>query len=267
MRNISFLSPLVLIIVLTSINFSQSYYGINLDTVKAQRFDMGKMWTFENPPVNYLKETYNMDTKADWFDKLQKSALKFGNGCSASFISEDGLIMTNHHCVRGVLYTVQKDGENILKNGFYATTKEEERTVPNLKVEQLMFIKDITGIISIAMNGEGSAAEKIKMRDARIDEIKNEYAKENPELTYKVVSLYNGGKYSLYGYKVYTDIRLVFVPELFVAKLGGDPDNFTYPRYGLDCAFLRAYENGKPIKPITTLNGILKELLKTSLFL
>ncbi len=181
-------------------------------------------------------------------EKFQKSALKFGGGCSASFVSEDGLIMTNHHCVRGILQSVQKENENILRDGFYSKIIDEERTVPNLKVEQLLIIKDVTNEIQSAMDKGKTDADKIELRDKKIDELKSENTKANPDLTFKVISLYNGGKYSLYGYKVYNDIRLVFVPELFVAKLGGDPDNFTYPRYGLDCAFLRAYDNGKPIK-------------------
>lgn len=241
------LSVLLIIVVSQAIQ-SQSYYGINTDTVKAQRFDMGKMWTFENPPFDYLEKEYGFKPSQELMEKFQKSALKFGGGCSASFISEDGLIMTNHHCVRGNLASVQKGDENILRDGFYAKTPDEERTVPNLKVEQLMFIKDITNEIQSAMNAGKDDAEKIDIRNKKIDELKNEYSKQQPGLTFKVTSLYNGGKYSLYGYKVYDDIRLVFVPELFVAKLGGDPDNFTYPRYGLDCAFLRAYENGKPVK-------------------
>ena len=208
---------------------------------------MGKMWTFENPPLDYFEKEYGFKPSAELLEKFQKSALKFGGGCTASFVSEDGLIMTNHHCVRGILPSIQKEDENILRDGFFADALEDERTVPNLKVEQLMFIKDITGLVSLAMSEEASDSQKIKMRDAKIDEIKSEYSKTDSTLVFKVTSLYNGGKYSLYGYKIYSDIRLVFVPELFVAKLGGDPDNFTYPRYGLDCAFLRAYENGKPI--------------------
>jgi hypothetical protein len=240
---------LFFIVLLTVSNaFTQTYYGINPDTVKAQKFDMGKMWTFENPPLNYFEKEYGFKPSADLLEKFQKSALKFGNGCSASFVSEDGLIMTNHHCVRGILATVQKDDENILRDGFFAESLENERTVPNLNVQQLQIIKDVTKEIQSEMDMVKSDAEKIGIKNQKIKELKDKFSKEYPELNFKVISLYNGGKYSLYGYKVYDDIRLVFVPELFVAKLGGDPDNFTYPRYGLDCAFLRAYENGKPIK-------------------
>ncbi|WP_304130425.1 S46 family peptidase [Ignavibacterium album] len=231
-----------------SISFAQTFYGFDADTVKAQRFDMGKMWTFENPPINYFQEEYGFTPSKQWLEKMQKSALKFGGGCSASFISEDGLIMTNHHCVRGMLPTVQYENENILKDGFYAKEFSEERRVPNLQVEQLLFIKDISDEVHQSMSEGKSDTEKIGLRQKKIDELKTKFSKEYPDLVFKVISLYNGGKYSLYGYKVYDDIRLVFVPELFVAKLGGDYDNFTYPRYGLDCAFLRAYENDKPIK-------------------
>ncbi|MFN3695469.1 MAG: S46 family peptidase, partial [Ignavibacterium sp.] len=231
-----------------SISFAQTFYGFDPDTVKAQKFDMGKMWTFENPPIKYFQEEYGFTPSKEWLEKMQKSALKFGGGCSASFISEDGLIMTNHHCVRGMLPTVQAENENILKYGFYAKELSEERRVPNLKVEQLLFIKDVSDEIHDEMSKGTSDSEKIQLREKKIDELRTKYSKENPDLVFRVVSLYNGGKYSLYGYKVYDDIRLVFVPELFVAKLGGDYDNFTYPRYGLDCAFLRAYENNKPVK-------------------
>jgi len=239
---------LLTFVLLTKITFAQTYYGINPDTVKAQKYDMGKMWTFENPPLDYFEKEYGFKPSAELLEKFQKSALKFGNGCSASFVSEDGLIMTNHHCVRGILERVQKENENILRDGFFAESLDNERTIPNLKVEQLIIIKDVTEEIQSVMGDVKSDSNKIDIRDQKIEELKKQYTQENPELTFKVVSLYNGGKYSLYGYKVYSDVRLVFVPELFVAKLGGDPDNFTYPRYGLDCAFLRAYEDGKPIK-------------------
>jgi hypothetical protein len=239
---------LLSLFIISNVFFAQTYYGINPDTVKAQKFDMGKMWTFENPPLNFLADEYGFKPSKELMEKFQKSALKFGGGCSASFVSEDGLIMTNHHCVRGNLASVQKGDENILKDGFFAKSLDEERTVPNLKVEQLIFIKDVTDEIQSVMNEGSTDAEKIELKNKKIEELKSKYSDEHKDLTFRVISLYNGGKYSLYGYKIYNDIRLVFVPELFVAKLGGDPDNFTYPRYGLDCAFLRAYENGKPVK-------------------
>ncbi len=247
-KNFSFKLIIAVILTVHRIVFAQSYYGIQLDTVKAQKFDMGKMWTFENPPIEYFESEYNFTPSKEWLEKMQKAALKFGGGCSASFISEDGLIMTNHHCVRGILPSVQKQNENILKDGFIANSLEEERRIDNLKVEQLIMIEDVTERIHSTMNEGKTDDEKISLRESEINKIESEYQSKFSDLVFKVTSLYNGGKYSLYGYKIYDDIRLVFVPELFVAKLGGDYDNFTYPRYGLDCAFLRAYENGKPIK-------------------
>lgn len=227
---------------------SQSYYGIDFDTVKAQKFDMGKMWTFENPPLDYFEETYGFRPTQEWLDKVQKSALKFGNGCSASFISEDGLIMTNHHCIRGLLRDLSTDKLDLLKYKFYAENQEDELKIPGLFVRQLMMIEDVTEEIKNAMQEVVSDSEKVLIKNQKVEEIKNRYFDQNSELTYEVISLYYGGKYSVYGYKRYNDIRLVFAPELIVSKLGGDYDNFTYPRYGLDCAFLRAYENDEPIK-------------------
>ena len=231
------------------INQAQTYYyGVDLDTVKAQKYDMGKMWMFENPPLDYFEKIYNFKPSEEWLDKVQKSALKFGGGCSASFISENGLIMTNHHCIRSILRDLSTENEDLLKYRFYAPTLDDEKKIPNLSVSQLMLIKDVTAEIQSAMNEVGTDSEKVIRKNAKIEEIKEEYLKLDPELEYKVISLYYGGKYSIYGYKKYNDIRLVFAPELMVSKLGGDYDNFTYPRYGLDCAFLRAYENDKPAK-------------------
>ena len=250
---------LVLIVNLTA----QSYFGINTDTVKAQKFDMGKMWTFESFPFDFIEQEYDFTPSDAWLEKMQKAALKFGGGCSGSFVSEDGLIMTNHHCIRNSLPNVNQEGEDILLNGFYAPSLEEERVMPGLKVEQMLFVKDVTDDVLSAMRSGIDDAEKIKLRNERIDQIKKHYTEQNPDLTFRVTSLYNGGKFSLYGYKIYDDIRLVFVPELWTAKLGGDYDNFTYPRYGLDCAFFRAYENGKPIKAdyyfTWNMNGVVED--------
>ncbi|MDH3268764.1 MAG: S46 family peptidase, partial [Ignavibacteria bacterium] len=224
------------------------YYGVDFDTVKAQKFDMGKLWTFENPPLDYFEKLYNFKPTEEWLDTVQKSALKFGNGCSASFISEDGLIMTNHHCIRGILRDMSTDEDDLLKYKFYAETLEDEMKIPKLFVNQLIMIEDVTDEIQLVMNKVVTDSEKVVRKNEKIEEIKERNLKLNPDLEYKVVSLYYGGKYSVYGYKKFDDIRLVFAPELMVSKLGGDYDNFTYPRYGLDCAFLRAYENEIPAK-------------------
>ena len=242
--NLTIAFILVLFVNLTA----QSYFGINTDTVKAQKFDMGKMWTFESFPFDFIEQEYDFTPSDAWLEKMQKAALKFGGGCSGSFVSEDGLIMTNHHCIRNSLPNVNEEGEDILLNGFYAPTLDAERKMPGLKVEQMVFVKDVSDEVLSSMSSGKDDAEKIKFRNDKIEQIKNQHSEQNPGIVFRVTSLYNGGKFSLYGYKIYDDIRLVFVPELWTAKLGGDYDNFTYPRYGLDCAFFRAYENGKPIK-------------------
>jgi len=242
--NLTIAFILVLFVNLTA----QSYFGINTDTVKAQKFDMGKMWTFESFPFDFIEQEYDFTPSDAWLEKMQKAALKFGGGCSGSFVSEDGLIMTNHHCIRNSLPNVNEEGEDILLNGFYAPTLDAERKMPGLKVEQMVFVKDVSDEVLGSMSSGKDNAEKIKFRNDKIEQIKNQHSEQNPGIVFRVTSLYNGGKFSLYGYKIYDDIRLVFVSELWTAKLGGDYDNFTYPRYGLDCAFFRAYENGKPIK-------------------
>ncbi|MGE5682680.1 MAG: S46 family peptidase, partial [Bacillota bacterium] len=222
--------------------------GVNLDTVKAQRFDTGKMWTFDNPPVEYFKETYRFNPTPEWFDKARKSALRFASYCSASFVSEDGLVMTNHHCGRESVTEVNKEGEDLHKTGFWAPTLADERPVPGLFVDQLVLIKDVTKEVQDAINSGKTDAEKVSNKNEKIREIEGRYKKETGLKT-SVVTLYNGGEYSLYGYKTYNDVRLVFAPENQAGFFGGDYDNFTYPRYNLDCTFFRVYdENGKPLK-------------------
>ncbi len=220
---------------------------LNLDTVKAGKFDTGKMWTFDYPPKAYFEKEYNFDPSDKWLDNVRMSALRFANYCSASFVSADGLVMTNHHCGRESVAEVTKKGEDLFDNGFYAKTLADERPVPGLYVDQLVMIKDITSDIQSAIDSGKTPEEKVANEKRAISEIEKKEG-EATKLRIQVVKLFNGGKYSLYGYKRYTDVRLVFSPEAALGYFGGDNDNFTYPRYDLDCNFFRVYENGKPLK-------------------
>jgi hypothetical protein len=239
---------LLLLIIFSNLIFAQhNYNGINLDTVKAQRFDTGKMWTFDFPPEEYLDKTYNFRPSKDWLDEVRLSSLRFGFGCSASFISEDGLILTNYHCSYNQLNDIQKPGEDLLKTGFVAKTTEEERKSPGLFVDQLISIKDVTKDVVDSFNSGKTTEEKNKLKAEKIKEL--QVSAEDKSFVKRVVSLYNGGRYSLYTYKRYKDIRLVLIPEYELGLYGGDPDNYTYPRYSLDFTIWRAYdESGKPLK-------------------
>jgi len=221
---------------------SESY-----EWVKAGKFDNGKMWTFDFPPMKYFEEEYNFSPSNEWFEKARLSALRLP-GCSASFVSEDGLVMTNHHCIRGSLDRVNKEGENLPDNGFYAATLEEERKVPNLYIDQLVLIEDVTENVKAAFESGTTDEEKVSNRKNKISEIEKSF-NEKTGLICNVITFFNGGRYSIYGYKRYKDVRLVFAPETQIAYYGGDYDNFTYPRYDVDCAFYRVYdEDGKPLK-------------------
>lgn len=244
------LATAILLLCSIQINAQRDLYeATDLEKVKFSTDDFGKMWTFDDVPVERWEKEYGFKASEDWLNDVRKSALQFGRGCSAAFVSADGLIMTNHHCGRGDLYKVQKEGENLLRDGFYAETMEDERRIPDLYVDQLILIENVTGEIVDAINSGSDNEEKVKLRDEKIAELEEKY-KDETGLECKVVTLYNGGKYSLYGYKRYTDIRLVMVPDFQIASTGWDWDNFTYPRYELDFAFYRAYdENGNPVQP------------------
>lgn len=240
-----YLSMSLLLIVVFA--FQLNAQTINQDTVKSQKLDTGKMWTFEFPPYDYLEKTYGFKATQEWFDDVRLSALRVP-GCSASFVSEDGLIMTNNHCSRGTRRQVQKEGEDLASTAFFAPTLADERKVPNYTAEQLVMLKDVTKEVLDALKAGKNEKEKIELRDAKMSELKEQYEKET-KLKCDVVSYYNGSLFFVQGFKTYTDIRLVFQPEEQIASYGGDPDNFTYPRYDLDCTFLRIYgDDGNPIK-------------------
>jgi hypothetical protein len=220
------------------------------DSAKGGPADLGKMWPFDTPPAAYFQKTYNFTPDAKWFDETRLAALRFADYCSASFVSANGLVMTNHHCARESGTGVQRKGEDLNATGFYAKTQTEERKVDGLFVDQLVSIEDITSRVQAAMSQAGSEADKLQAREKSFDDIKKEYAtKPNwQNLQLQPVTFYNGGRYTLYGFKRYTDVRLVFMPELQLGFFGGDYDNFTYPRYALDCSFFRVYDNGKPLQ-------------------
>ncbi|HEY6436626.1 MAG TPA: S46 family peptidase, partial [Ignavibacteriaceae bacterium] len=229
-------------------SFSQSADWLDLDTVKAGKFDMGKMWTFEYPPTEYFKETYGFSPDEEWFKHIQLATLKFADYCSASFVSADGLIMTNHHCARESITEVSNEEEDFHKDGFIAWDLEDELPVPNLFVDQCIKIEDVTIEIQKVIKVAETDSARLAIESEKIAEIENRYPN-NEDTFVKVIPLYFGGKYSLYHYNRYNDVRLVFVPEAQMGYFGGDYDNFTYPRYNLDCSFFRVYDkDGKPLK-------------------
>jgi hypothetical protein len=219
-----------------------------LSRIEAGRFDNGRMWTFDYPPMQYFREQYNFTPDQQWMDDVRMSALRFATYCSASFVSEDGLVMTNHHCGREAVTSATQPGEDLSTHGFIAHTLADERKVDNLFVEQLVEIRDVTDRIYAAMDAVSGDDKKLEARDARMEELEVQIAEETGNRV-QLVTFFNGGKYSAYVFKRYDDVRLVFSPELALGFFGGDDDNFTYPRYTLDCNFFRVYdEDGKPLK-------------------
>ncbi|MHC4851539.1 MAG: S46 family peptidase [Planctomycetota bacterium] len=207
--------------------------------------EMGKMWTLENPPLAYLEKEYGFKPDRKWLNSLQLASIRFGSGCSSSFVSPKGLILTNHHCVRGNIAKVQADAEWD-KNGFYATSLTDEVKLPGLNVQQLLSTEDVTAKLNEGIEeGDDDAAIDRQRRQNQAKLIaKTTAGREGIQA--EVVKLYQGAVFQLYTYKIYRDVRLVCSPHLQTAFFGGDPDNFTYPRYCLDFAFCRAYENDKP---------------------
>ncbi|HXV85701.1 MAG TPA: S46 family peptidase, partial [Gemmatimonadales bacterium] len=210
------------------------------------RFDTGKMWTFENPPLDYFQTEYGFRPTEEWLTRLRLSTLRLPN-CTASFVSPNGLILTNHHCAREGATAVARAGEDLVTHGFLAAAAADERRVPELYVDQLVEIHDVTAEVLSAADPGAPEDVQVAARDARVAETQESLSRSRG-LTCEVTSLYHGGRYSSYCYRRYDDVRLVFVPELAVGYFGGDPDNFTYPRYVLDVSFLRVYgPDGQPL--------------------
>ncbi|WP_348262251.1 S46 family peptidase [Telmatobacter sp. DSM 110680] len=204
------------------------------------------MWTFDNPPLKQLAAKYNFHPTQEWLDHLRLSSVRLNDGGSGSFVSPDGLLLTNHHVARGQLQKNSTAEHDYLLNGFYAATPDQEMKSPDLEINVLVSMEDVTAKVQGAAKGVSDEKQALKAREAAIAAITKE-GKDKTGLRSDVVSFYNGGEYWLYQYKVYTDVRLVFAPEQQAAFFGGDPDNFTYPRYDLDMALFRVYDNGKPL--------------------
>src|SRR2546427_6923045 len=209
------------------------------------RADEG-MWPFNNVPRAEIKKEYGFDLTDAWLKKVQLASVRFNSGGSGSFVSADGLVMTNHHIASDVLQKISTPQKDYIKDGFYAPTRDKEVKAPDLELNQLVAIEDVTARVTGAVKPGMTPAQASAARNAEINNISEEATKKNG-LRNDVIPLYQGGQYNLYTYKKYTDVRLVFAPEFEIAFLGGDPDNFEYPRYDLDLALFRVDENDKPI--------------------
>lgn len=205
------------------------------------------MWTFDNPPLKQLKERYGFEPSKEWLEHIRLSSVRFNDGGSGSFVSPNGLALTNHHVALSQLQKVSTPEKDYVREGFYARTPAEELKCPDLELNVLVSMEDVTARIQGAVKKGMSGEVALKARKAAMAAVEKE-SLDSTGLRSDVVTLYNGSEYGLYRYKKHTDIRLVFAPEQVIAFFGGDPDNFTFPRHDIDFALVRVYENGKPLE-------------------
>jgi hypothetical protein len=210
------------------------------------RADEG-MWTFDNPPLKQWKERYNFEPTKEWLDHVRLASARLQDGGSGSFVSPNGLVMTNQHVAGGQLAKLSTKERDLVKDGFYARTNAEELKCPDLEINVLVSYEDVTARVQGAVKPGATDKEANEQRKAAMAAVEKE-STDQTKLKSDVVTLYAGGEYWVYRYKKYTDVRLVFAPEEQIAFFGGDYDNFTYPRYNLDVTFLRVYENNQPAK-------------------
>ena len=206
------------------------------------------MWTFNNVPRAEIKKKYGFDVTDEWLKNVRLASVRFNNGGSGSFVSSSGLVLTNYHIVEDIVAEVSTPEKDYAKEGFVAKTRAEEIKAPSLELNVLMSIEDVTSRVNGAVKAGATDSEAFAARRAEISAIEAESLKAT-SMRSDVVTLYQGGQYNLYRYKKYTDVRLVFVPEFQAAFFGGDPDNFNFPRFNIDMALVRVYENDQPVKP------------------
>ena len=221
--------------------------GLLLLTTAGATFSVADegMWTFDNPPLKQLQEKYGFTPTKAWFDHVRLSSVRFNDGGSGSFVSPNGLTITNHHVAFGQLQKLSTAGKDYVKDGFHAKTQAEELKCPDLELNVLLSMENVTSQVQGTVKPGMTEKQALDARNAEKAKIQKE-SLDKTGLRSDVVTLYAGGEYWLYRYKKYTDVRLVFAPEQQTAFFGGDPDNFTFPRYDLDFALLRVYENGRP---------------------
>ena len=206
------------------------------------------MWTLDHLPVKQMQQRYGFTPTPQWIDLVQHAAVRLAEGCSGSFVSADGLVMTNHHCANGCLSQLSGTGHNYMADGYAAMKQEDEPKCPDMELNQLEKITDVTAQVNAATAGK-QGAERIKAERAINSKLETAcVGGDAKKWRCDVVTLYHGGRYALYKYRRYQDVRLVFAPEQGIAFFGGDPDNFNFPRYDLDVTFFRAYVDGKPAK-------------------
>jgi hypothetical protein len=211
------------------------------------RADEG-MWTLDNVPLDKVQQATGFRPTPEWLEKVRLGSVRLAGGCSGSFVSPEGLVMTNHHCITGCLSDLSTAADDVLGNGFLAKTRAEERRCAGTEINQLVEIRDVTADVQKATAGKSGDAFAAARRAATAD-IEKTCSGGDTSVRCDVVTLYQGGKYHLYRYKRYQDVRLAFAPEHAIGAFGGDPDNFNFPRYSLDMALLRVYDaDGKPLK-------------------
>ncbi len=222
------------------------------DGIDVLRSEAGRMWPFEHVPASRFEDLYGVRTDSAWLAHARLAALRIP-GCSAAFVSPNGLVATNHHCARNAITSVQQEGENLLDTGYFATTASDERRISDYHVDQLVAVEDVSDeILTAEADAADDAARQLARRVAMrsvIDRLGDVHHTPGTETRVEIVALYHGGRHSAYVFRRYGDVRLVAAPELQVGFFGGDPDNFTYPRYALDYTFYRVYgSNGEPLR-------------------